>query len=151
MAGTAALLLKDALGEKNGIWKKKEVTVLRGSILMLTSSKDAQSTPDGKPAHNYIVFNEDITLYCAAEDIAPITHYEFQLLSGISTSGARLEAFIGDTLDWGSTLRVGDTVYVGLPTKEAIANTGAKGVIRWLGSLFGEPGVKFGVEITVYI
>ncbi len=151
--GKAALLLKDTIGEKSGslmtVYKKKEVPVLRGALLILTSSKSPHSTAEGKPAHNYCVFKDDTTLYCSAEDVAPLANYEFQILSGISTLGARYDAFIGDTLDWGSKLKVDDAVYVGLPTKEAIANTGAKAEVRWIGVLPGELGVKFGIEITV--
>ena len=156
MAGTVgkgALLLKDAQGEKSGsllaFRKKKDVPVLRGSLLVALSPKDTPSGADGKPAHNYGVHNEDITLYCEYNDIAPLTNYEFQLLSGISTLGARYDAFISDNHEWGSKLREGEIVYVALPTKEAIANTGCQAVVRWIGTLPGETGIKFGIEIIV--
>ena len=158
MAGTvgkAALLLRDAQGDRRGsllpafIRKKKDVAVLRGSLLIALPPKDSTSGADGKPAHNYGVHHEDITLYCEYDDIAPLTNYEFQLLSGISTLGARYDAFISDNHEWGSKLREGEIVYVALPTKEAIANTGCQAVVRWIGTLPGETGIKFGIEITV--
>ena len=156
MAGTVgkeALLLKDAQGEKSGslltAFRKKNVSVLRGSLLIALPPKDTTSGADGKPAHNYSVYNEDITLYCSECDIAPLTNYEFKLLSGISTLGARYDAFISDNHELGSNLRLGDTVYVALPTKEAIANTGCQAVVRWIGTLPGETGIKFGIEFTV--
>ncbi|XP_064393285.1 uncharacterized protein LOC135340813 [Halichondria panicea] len=155
MAGTVgkeALLLKDAQGEKSGslltAFRKKNVSVLRGSLLIALPPKDTTSGADGKPAHNYSVYNEDITLYCSECDIAPLTNYEFKLLSGISTLGARYDAFISDNHELGSNLRLGDTVYVALPTKEAIANTGCQAVVRWIGTLPGETGIKFGIEFT---
>ena len=154
--GKAALLLKDAQGDRSGsllpafIRKKKDVAVLRGSLLIALSPKDAPPPRvDGKPAHNYSVHNEDITLYCSEQDIAPLNNYEFQLLSGISTLGARFDAFVNDNLEWGSKLKMGATVYVALPTKEAIANTGCQAVVRWIGTLPGETGITFGIEITV--
>ncbi len=156
MAGTVqkgVLLLKDTRGDKSasllGFFKKKDVPVTRGSLLIAISPKDAPSGADGKPAHNYGVHHEDITLYCCEYDIAPLTNYEFQLLSGISTLGARYDAFVSDDHEWGSNLRAGDTVYVALPTKEAIANTGCQAVVRWIGTLPGETGITFGIEITV--
>ncbi len=86
-----SLLLKDAQGNKSGsllaFRKKRDVAVLRGSLLVALSPKDATSGADGKPAHNYGVHNEDITLYCSEEDIAPLTNYEFKLLCGTSTLG----------------------------------------------------------------
>ncbi len=157
MAGTVGkgvLLLKDAQGDKSGtiltgFRKKKDVPVLRGSLLIAISPKDAPSGADGKPAHNYAVDHDDITLYCSEYVIAPLTNYEFQLLSGISSSGARYDAFNSDNHEWGSNLRVGDTVYVELPTEDAIANTGCQAVVRWIGTLPGETGITFGIEITV--
>ena len=83
MAGTVgrgALLLQDVQGEKSGsllaFRKKRDVAVLRGSLLVALPPKDATSGADGKPAHNYSVYNEDITLYCSEYDIAPLTNYE---------------------------------------------------------------------------
>ncbi len=157
MAGTVGkgvLLLKDTQGDKSaslltGFRKKKDVPVLRGSLLIAISPKDAPSGADGKPAHNYGVHLEDITLYCSEYVIAPLTNYEFKLLSGISALGARYDAFISDNHEWGSNLRVGDTVYVALPTKDAIANTGCQAVVRWIGTLRGVTGITFGIEITV--
>ncbi len=154
MAGTVGkqvLLLRDAQGDKSGtiltgFRKKKDVPVLRGSLLIAISPKDAPSGADGKPAHNYTVDHENITLYCSEYDIAPLTNYEFNLLSGISTLGARYDAFIDENHKWGSNLRVGDTVYVEL---QAIANTGCQAVVRWIGTLPGETGIIFGIEITV--
>ncbi len=157
MAGTVgkgALLLKDAQVDKcgsllNAFRKKRDVPVLRGTLLVALSPKDTPSGADGKPAHNFGVHNEDITLYCSEYDIAPLTNYEFKLLSGISTLGARYDAFVYDNHEWGSKLREGATVYVALPTKEALANTGCQAVVRWIGTLPGETGTNFGIEITV--
>ena len=57
--------------------------------------------------------------------------------------------FISDNHEWGSNLKVGDTVYVALPNKETVAITGCQAVVRWIGTLPGETGTKFGIEITV--
>ncbi len=83
-----AWLVSNKSGSLLAFRKKRDVAVLRGSLLVALSPKDATSGADGKPAHNYGVHNEDITLYCSEEDIAPLTNYKFKLLCGTSTLGA---------------------------------------------------------------
>lgn len=146
-----ALLLNDVIsGEKGSSFLIRQTeNVLKGSLLTC-SSENTQSTPDGKPAHTYSVYKDDTTLLCCpAQDIAPLTDREFQLLSGITKPGARYDAYIGDTLDWGLELRVDATVYVRQSTQGAITKVGAKAVVRWIGVLPGETGLTFGIETMV--
>ena len=112
--------------------------------------KDAPNTADGKPAYNYRVVGDDIMMYCSEYDVAPLTDYEFNLVSGIKSIGARYEAFVNDIMDWGSTVKVNDIVYVSLPSQQAIERTKrCLAVVRWIGLLPGEEGTKFGVELFV--
>ena len=157
MAGvqnSAALLLTDSMGDKGGslftvFRKKKDLPVLRGSLLVSIPPKDAP-TADGKPTYNYRVVGDDIMMYCSEQDVAPLTLYDFNLLSGIKSPGARYDAFVSDVMDWGSTVKVNDIVYVSLPSQQAIETTKrCRAVVRWIGLLPGEEGTKFGVEIFV--
>ena len=157
MAGvqnSAALLLKDSLGDKGGTlltgFRKKRENILRGSLLVSIPPKDAPSATDGKPAYNYRVVGDDIMMYCLEYDVAPITDYEFNLLSGIKSPGARFDAFVNDIMDWGSTVKVGDIVYVSLPSQQVIqATKRCRAAVRWIGLLPGEEGTKFGIELLV--
>ena len=150
-----ALLLRDAVGDKiksgsllNAFRKRKEsVPVLRGSLLSSAPSKETAA--DGKPVYNYRVNGrgEDIMMYCSEQDVAPITLNEFKLLLGIKSPVARYEAFVNDILDWGSKLKVNDTVYVSLPSQQITKR--CRAVVRWIGRLPGEDGTRFGVELLV--
>ena len=89
MAGTvgkAALLLRDAQGDKSGslfpafIRKKKDVAVLRGSLLIALSPKDAPSGADWKPAHN-------LTTVCTMKT-SPCTALNKTLPHSLTTSSS---------------------------------------------------------------
>ena len=54
-----------------------------------------------------------------------------------------------DMLEWGSRLKGGDVAYVSLPAPTTAPTQYAAAVIRFVGGLEPEPGLKFGVEITV--
>ena len=148
---SAALLLVDSVGDKGGslltgVRKKKDQNVLRGSLLVSIPPKDAP-TADGKPAYNYRVVGDDIMMYCSEYDVAPLTDYEFSLLSGIKSTRARYEAYVNDIMDWGSKVKVNDIVYVSLQAIERTKR--CRAVVRWIGILPGEEGTKFGFEIFV--
>ena len=147
---SAAILLVDSVGDKGGLFRrKKDQNVLRGSLLLSIPPKDAPNTADGKPAYNYRVAGDDTMMYCSEQDLAPVTRYEFDLLNGVKSAGARYDAFVNDIMDWGSKLGLNDTVYVSLPSQKAIENKRCRAVVRWIGLLPGEEGTKFGVELLV--
>jgi len=95
---------------------------------------------------------KSVSLFCKDDgnDIAPLGDYEFYLLEGIKSRSVRYDVFISfDELEWGSTLKRGDMVYVGLPALTSAPTPYAAAVIRYVGGLEKEPGMQFGVEITV--
>ena len=73
---------------------------------------------------------------------------DFLLLEGIKSHTARFDVF-SNQLDWGSNLKPGDAVYVSLPSQHTVPVQYAAAVIRYVGHLNTEPGIQFGMEITV--
>ena len=160
LVGKGALLLQDVWGEKAnstitkiiGLGKKGSVNVLKGTLLCSIPDKEQVPRQDGKPAHNYRVYKNDVvTLFCSEQEVAPLTNNEFHLLNAIKSPGARFEVFVNGVADWGSKLKLNDMVYVTLPSKQAIGNQRVRAAVRWIGVLPNEDGIKFGVEITVCV
>ena len=162
----SAILLQDSPGEKIdtsivgavknfvGAGRKSfSVVVMRGELLVLIPGDEITPRNDGEKPHNYRLKREPtVLLYCKddGDDIAPLGAYEELLLEGIKPATARYEVFISaNMLDWGSNLKMGDAVYVGLPSQHPGPVQYAAAVIRYLGGLKLEPGIQFGVEITV--
>ena len=158
MAAEAAFLLKDIQGEKSlrkiGLWKSNSKLVCRGELLLTIPRVKVIPRKDGKPAHNYQVASDPaITLFCTddIDAVAPISDYEYHLLSGVKSREARYGVFQKDILDWGSKLKEGDFVYVALPSKSVVSSQCAVSVIKYIGPLPNEHGVQFGIEIQVSI
>ena len=155
-----AILLKDSPAEKantsftgtvkNFLSRKySSVAVVRGELLVPIPENEITPRSDGQTPHNYRLKQDPtVTLFCKEDDIAPLTNYEFLLLEGIKSHMARFDVF-SNQLDWGSKLKPGDAVYVGLPTQHAVPVHYAEAVIRYVGALKTEPGIQFGVEIMV--
>ena len=155
-----AIVLQDSRGEKvytsiigralalYGLGRQQFV-VVRGELLVPIPGDEITPRKDGQKPHNYqLKCDPTVLLYCKddGEDIAPLDEYESLLLEAIKNPTTRYEVFISanNMLDWGSRLKPGDAVYVGLPTLHYAA-----AVIRFVGHLKTEPGIQFGVEITV--
>ena len=164
----SAILLQDSPGEKTDTSivgavknfvgagrKSSSVVVVRGELLVPIPGDEITPRNDGLKPHNYRLKREPtVSLYCKddGDDIAPLGAYEELLLEGIKSTTARYEVFISaNMLDWGSNLKVGDAVYVGLPSQHPVPVQYAAAVIRFVGGLKGETGIQFGVEITVRI
>ena len=158
-----AILLRDSRGEKadtsiagtviNFLSRKSSsVVVVRGELLVPIPENEVTPRSDGQKPHNYHLKRDPtVSLYCKEDDIAPLGEYEFLLLEGIKSHIARYEVFISasNLLDWGLKLKPGDEVCVCLPTQHAVPVHYAAAVIRYVGGLKTEPGIQFGVEITV--
>ena len=151
----SAILLKDALGEKNqgriaGLWKSSAKAVYRGDLLLTLPRVMVVPRKDGKKAHNYqLASDPSITLYCTEDDVAPMSDYEYHLMAAVKSREVRYEIFQKDILDWGSKLKEGTFVYVTLPSKSPVSNQRAVSVIRYIGPLPNEHGIQFAVEIQV--
>ena len=160
-----SILLQDSPGEKANtsfagtvktyLGKKySSVVVMRGELLVPIPGDEITPRSDGLKPHNYrLKRDQTVSLYCKddGDDIAPLDAYEELLLEGIKSITARYEVFISanNILDWGSNLKMGDAVYVGLLTQHTAPVQYAAAVIRYVGGLNGETGIHFGVEITV--
>ena len=156
-----AILLQDSHGEKAntsivgtvknflaGRKSSSSVVVVRGELLVPISGDEL--TPRKMP-HNYRLKREPtVSLYCKSDDIAPLGEYELWLLEGIKSQTTRYEVFsASNILDWGSRLKPGNMVYVVIPGQHTAPVQYAAAVIRYVGGLKTEPGIQFGVEITV--
>ena len=142
--GVVKGLVRDLLHQKD------DVHVLRGELLVPQECEDgAQGEDDQKRTPFQLFSDSQITVFCNAQDIAPLNHTEFQLLAGIKSPQARHKVFIDDGLDWGSRLVDGSHVSVALPSSNLSVPTMAVAIVRYVGPFPDELGLKFGVEIMV--
>ncbi len=89
-------------------------------------------------------------------DVAPLSEVECDLLHGISSAADRYEVYTTPgKLEWGRSLKVGDSVLARLPgLSEHGSSDGeqqhqyATAIIRWYGNVDWET-YQFGVEIVV--
>ena len=130
--------------------QKDSVNVLRGELVFSQECEDgAQGDDDQKRTLFHLLPYPLITVFCNAQDFAPLNHTEFQLLAGIKSPQTRHKVFIDDGLDWGSQLILGSPVSVVLPSSNLSVPTVAVAVVRYVGPFPDELGLKFGVEIMV--
>ena len=122
-----------------------DVRMLRGSLLVeLTKAESRETYNHFAPTLNYKKYSNDlIKLYCKPEQVLQLNDQQFNLLLGVKHHFDRYKAL--SILNWVEKLRVGFSVYVAIAT---IPNP-ARGVIRYVGSLPGKEGTKFGVELLV--
>ena len=160
-----AILLQDSSGEKAntsivgtvknflaGRKSSSPVVVVRGEFLVPIPGDEITPRKDGQKPHNYHLKQEPtVSLYCKDDDVAPLGEYELWLLEGIKSRSQRYEVFISvsNKLDWGSRLKPGNMVYAFIPGQHTAPVQYAAAVIRYVGGLKTEPGIQFGVEITV--
>lgn len=149
----AVILLKDIQGEKlnlgilEGLFKSNVRPVHRGELLVALPEAKITKRKDGKPAHNYHLANDQyVTLFCTEHDVAPLSDYEYRLMVAIKSREARYEVFLKDILDWGSKLKIGNCVFVTLPS---VSNKSTLSMIKYIGPLPKEHGIQLGVEILV--
>ena len=148
------ILLEDTAAHKQAVnWnplpKKSYVNkhLLQGSLLVqLTESESRETSQYFADPLNYKKYSDDsIKLYCKPEQVLQLNDDQFDLLLGVKYSYGRYKAL--NILSWVEKLKIGYDVNVAIPT---IPHP-VRGVIRYKGSLPGENGTKFGIELMVSV
>lgn len=148
------LLLEDIIGcsHENVLVDDKMITrhlnhkIVRGSLLTKMSRNNAKTIAgDSKPLHNYKFdsSHDSVTLHCKPDQVFSITINQRSLLNGIPRESDRIEML--HYLYQVERLYDGSYVHVTIPTFP----TPVRGIVRYIGSLEGEPGTKFGIELQV--
>jgi hypothetical protein len=149
------LLMRDTPGKKTpGTFKKivgitNTKLVLRGELLIpIPREKELCDRPD---VPNYIVERDPTTtLFAVENDISPLNIDDYFLLKAIDTPSDRFRVFSDPHwLEWGANLKVGNLVYVRLPSPNTLAPTWSKAIIRYKGPVKTLFGMNFGVEIMI--
>lgn len=158
------ILLKDMLGEKSesvlgGIVRRvvgrpSTTNILKGELLEQIPGDGIVPRNAGqnfqKPFNYRLVKDPAVAVYCSEFDVVPLSDKEILLLEAIQSQSARYEVFIaGNKMEWGCGLKPGDPVCVSIPGLMMIPNQRAAAVIRYVGGLPPDPGLMFGIEITV--
>ena len=147
-ANDTAILLRDIQGEKTSVLEKIGLkgptlrTVHRGELLL--GRKEG-----GSDLRYQLISNPAVTIHCSAIDVAPLSPYEFDLLSAVKSPSARYQVLQNNLLDWGTELRIKNNVLVTLPSHHTIPVQRALATVRYIGPIQKEVGVLFGVEIMV--
>ena len=134
-----ALLLQDG----------DNINARKGSLLVKLSQEEVRGlqkqhrTPGALISNFKCLESPNIKLYCGINDVQPLTDKQKDFLLGVANAPDRLEAL--SKLEWAERLTIGLTVYVNIRT----FSTAAKGALRYIGSLPGESGIKFGIELQV--
>ena len=119
--------------------------VLKGSLLVeLTEDEARESQQFFTTPLNYKKYSNNLVkLYCEPEYVCQLNDKQFNLLLAVKSTFDCYKAF--HILHWVEMLRVGDEVNV-----TTFSNLQpARGVIRYIGSVHGEEGTMFGVELLV--
>ena len=145
------ILLEDAVAHKLTKWNllvsKSFVgeRLTRGSLLVELTDGEARETQQYfTPPLNYKKYSDDsVKLYCKPEQVFQLSDEQFSLLSGVKLPFDRCKVL--NILHWVEKLKVGYGVNVTIPT----IPYPVRGIIRYIGSLPGEEGTKFGIELLV--
>ena len=147
------ILLEDAVAQRqtskkwNLLGTKSFVgeLILRGSLLVELTDTEARETQQYfTPTLNYKKYSDDLVkLYCRPEQVHQLSDKHFNLLLGVKLTFDRYKAL--NILHWVEKLKVGYGINVTIPT---IPHP-VRGIIRYIGSLPGEEGTKFGIELLV--
>ena len=116
--------------------------LLRGSLLVELTDTEAKETQQYfTPALNYKKYSDDsVKVCCKPEHVLQLSDEQFDLLVGVKSSSNRYKAL--DILNWVEKLQIGYSTNVTIPYP-------VKGIVRYIGSLSGEVGTKFGIELLV--
>ena len=122
-------------------------SVLKGTLLVeLTEGEAKESLQFVTTPLNYKKYSNNVVkLYCEPEHVCQLTDKQFNLLLAVKSTFDCHKAL--DILHWVEKLRVGDDVNVTI----SFNLEPVRGVIRYIGSLHGEEGTMFGVELLVSI
>ena len=147
------ILLQNVVAEKKtiSIWSSwvlnpfTDECLLKGSLLVeLTGGEARETLQRFNPPLNYKKYSDDsVKLYCKPEQVFQLSDEQFSLLSGVKLLFDRYKVL--NILYWVEKLKVGDGVNVTIPT----IPYPVRGIIRYIGSLPGEEGTKFGIELLV--
>ena len=144
------ILLQNVVAEKKtfSIWNPWAFTdecLLKGSLLVeLTGGEAWESLQHSNRTFNYKKYSDgSVKLYCKPEQVFQLSDEQFNLLLGVKLLFDRYKVL--NILHWVEKLRVGYSVNVTIPT----IPYPVRGIIRYIGSLPGEEGTKFGIELLV--
>ena len=147
------ILLEDAVAQKQTSNKWNPLATKsffgewlpRGYLLVELTDVEARKTQQHfTPPLNYKKFSDDsVKLYCKPEQVLQLSDEQFSLLLGVKLPFNRYEVL--NILPWVEKLKVGFGVDVTIPTNPYPV----RGIIRYIGSLPGEEGAKFGIELLV--
>ena len=149
-----AVLLQDANGYKEnksvftGSSSFSHRNILRGTLLSRLSQEEVRELKHHQsgnvPQFNFKALREStIKVYCNAHVVQLLNYKQKELLLGIESPTDRFGAV--DKVEWAEKLLEGSNVYVAIPNHYTVA----KGIVRHVGKLPGEAGIKFGVELLV--
>ena len=117
----------------------------RGSLLVELTDTEARETQQYFDSSlNYKKYSDDsVKVYCKPEHVLQLSNEQFDLLVGVKSSSNRYKAL--DILNWVEKLKIGYGTNLTIPT----VPYPVKGIVRYIGSLSGEVGTKFGIELLV--
>ena len=149
-----AVLLQDVSGYKENksmfgygsTFSKK--FALRGMLLTRLSQEEVRELrlqqAVNTPQFNFGALKDpSVKLCCNVNNVFLLNFKQKELLLAIAGAKDRFDAI--DKLEWAEKLAEESIVYVTIPP---LLKT-AKGIVRYIGKLPGEPGTKFGVELLV--
>ena len=144
------ILLNDLHGVEKTFFRSKQCLVEKGTLLYAIT--DHARSKDGKPPHNYRCFGDkNVTLHADGREVALLSEKEFGLLAGIRSPSDRYRVFSTEGwLKWGAHVRCGSSATASFAAISAGGFVTTEVDVRYVGKMTGdEPGVWFGVEITV--
>ena len=149
-----AILLQDTTGYKetksffasSSSFSNKHI--LRGTLLGRLSHEEVRELKQHQsgniPLFNFKLLGEpSIKIYCNAHLVQLLNYKQKELLRGIQSPADGFDTL--NKLEWAEKLLEGSNVYVSILNLP----TFAKGVVRYVGKLPGENGIRFGVELLV--
>ena len=121
--------------------------VLKGSLLVELTESEARRTQQFYSIPlNYKKYSNDLVkLYCEPEYVRQLNDKQFTLLLAVEYPFDRYKAL--EILSWIEKLKVGDGVFVTITANRQPV----RGIVQYIGSLPGEEGTMFGVELLVII
>jgi len=146
------ILLKDAVAcrQVRNKWnpllpKYVAEHLVRGTLLVQLTEDEARENHQRFTAPlNYKKHSDDsVKLYCKPEQIQQLSDEQFCLLLAVKLPAGRYKAL--NILNWVEKLKVGCSVNVTIST----IPQPVVGIIQYIGSLPGEEGTTFGIEIMV--
>lgn len=119
--------------------------ILRGSFLEELTDAESKATQQyfAVPLNYKKFYNGAVKLFCKPEQVLQLNDKQFSLLLGVKSTADRYDAL--NILNWIEKLEVWHGIYVTIPT----ITSPVRGIIRYIGSLSGEEGTKFGIEMLV--